>query len=192
LGKARQSVDFLDPYFGAADLLSFPLATSLRSIPIRILTSADYCADPHTAEPVDNGDVLLRALEHIRTKDPHARIDIKVMPGAKSPVHDRFLIVDGWIWVLGASLNEFGERGTLLLRLPREPFKEIGDPDWLSISRDVFEAHWSRPADVVLSLAAFVSRRAEERRQVPVAARVTQTLDRLRSTYRQLRRLWRA
>jgi hypothetical protein len=76
------------------------------------------------------------------------------MPGQKSPVHDRFLIVDGTVWVLGASLNEFGSRGTLLMKLPATP--ETGGSSAFSVRTNVFEVHWAK-SDL---LAEWVERRA--------------------------------
>ena len=37
--------------------------------------------------------------------------------GAES-IHDRFLLCDDKVWMLGSSLNAYGTRGTMLLRLP--------------------------------------------------------------------------
>ena len=53
---------------------------------------------------------------------PHANpISIRLMKG-RPEVHDRFLIVDDQAWSLGSSLNEFGDRGTLLLKVPYTPW----------------------------------------------------------------------
>ena len=43
------------------------------------------------------------------------------MAGDSAPIHDRFLVLDNDIWLLGSSLNEFGERGTATVRLPYAP-----------------------------------------------------------------------
>jgi hypothetical protein len=187
---AKKSVDFIDPYFGVEDLLSFPLATTIRNLPVRILTSADFCGAYSRDGLKENGENLFAALESIREQTPGLTIDIKVMPGSKSPVHDRFMIIDGWVWVLGASLNEFGERGTLLLRLPREPRREVGDSASISISRDVFEGHWLRAETE--SLGAFVARRTRERRSASFDERLDETIERCKSAYRQIKRIWRA
>ena len=106
------------------------------------------------------GDTLAKTLESVRLQDPRLNIEIKVMPGKKSPVHDRFLIVDGTVWVLGASLNEFGSRGSLLMKLPEAPVHGTTRSPAFSVSTSVFDAHWS--TSVVL--ADWVTRRAASRK----------------------------
>ena len=43
---------------------------------------------------------------------------IKVLTGDPPPVHDRFLIVDGTVWLSGNSLHTLGERAGVIVRLP--------------------------------------------------------------------------
>ena len=40
------------------------------------------------------------------------------MPGRRAPLHDRFLIADGRVWLSGNSLNAIGTRASLLIELP--------------------------------------------------------------------------
>ena len=45
--------------------------------------------------------------------------EIKVLRGGKHPpVHDRFLVIDGDVWLTGNSLNSIGERASVMLKLP--------------------------------------------------------------------------
>lgn len=37
----------------------------------------------------------------------------------KAALHDRFIIADEKMWMLGCSLNEFGVRATTLIRVPQ-------------------------------------------------------------------------
>ena len=46
------------------------------------------------------------------------RIACRVMKG-KAALHDRFIITDEKMWMLGCSLNEFGVRATTLIRVPQ-------------------------------------------------------------------------
>jgi hypothetical protein len=67
----------------------------------------------------------LRQLERLRDelkaaverRDLNAT-EVRVMGGKSSAIHDRFLLVDERVWLLGSSLNEFGSRGTMLVELP--------------------------------------------------------------------------
>jgi hypothetical protein len=192
--SASKSVDLLDPYFGRCDLLEFALATTKHGLPFRVLTSADFCSggdDPDLR--LERGDALVRTLESVRAQDPRLKIEIKVMPGQKSPVHDRFLIVDGTVWVLGASLNEFGSRGSLLMRLPTSPAHSSGSSAF-SVSASVFDAHWTSSD----ALSDWVLRRAASRtgsrspRPVTLKERARSTKTVLDEALQRIREVWRA
>jgi hypothetical protein len=167
IGTATKRIDLLDPYFGHRDLMKFALATTRQGLPLRVLTSADFCrhanhSGTQTDPEIEQGGKLLRALVLVRAQDPRLDIEIKVMAGQKSPIHDRFLIVDDNVWVLGASLNEFGARGTLLMRLPKPPAKQVDGASPFSVSQDVFNEYWHRSEEVTTPLNEWVRRRAVE------------------------------
>jgi hypothetical protein len=44
-------------------------------------------------------------------------VSVRVMSGSPPPLHDRLVTVDDEMWMLGSSLNAFGSRGTMLLRV---------------------------------------------------------------------------
>ena len=195
--SANKTVELLDPYFGRRDLVEFALATTKGGLPFRVLTSADFCSGGEDPDlKIERGDALATTLKSVCSQDPRLNIEVKVMPGQKSPVHDRFLIVDGTVWVLGASLNEFGSRGALLMKLPAAPENDSGGTATFSVSRTVFDAHWttSKP------LPDWVQQRAADRRGSPAFAAHPVTLEeRARSTravlveaLRRLREVWRA
>ncbi|MBL8918113.1 MAG: hypothetical protein JNJ54_04560 [Myxococcaceae bacterium] len=198
IGTASKRLHLLDPYFGASDI-AYALGTTRHGLPIRILTSHDFCTTRNEDLGVENGEVLLRTLDTVLAQDSRFKIEIKVMAGGKSPVHDRFLIVDDAVWLLGASLNEFGSRGTLLLRLPASPKDREGSAPSFSVSRDVFDEHWSRPPGQSTPLRDWVKQRAADRTgaQVPPAPksitdRVNKTKTLLAEALRRIREVWRA
>lgn len=194
--SASKSVDLLDPYFGRRDLLEFALATTKHGLPFRVLTSADFCTSGDDPDlKIERGDALAKTLDSVRTQDPRLSIEVKVMPGPKSPVHDRFLIVDGTVWVLGASLNEFGSRGSLLMKLPAPPVDGTSGSPAFSVSMSVFDAHWGTSD----ALADWVRRRAISRTGSPSSSRPVTLQDRALSTktvlgeaLQRLREVWRA
>jgi hypothetical protein len=49
---------------------------------------------------------------------PQQKIECRVLRGNKSPLHDRFLVIDDEVYLLGSSLNEFGSRTTTISRVP--------------------------------------------------------------------------
>lgn len=45
--------------------------------------------------------------------------EVRILRGAKSPpLHDRFLVIEGDVWLSGNSLNNIGERASVILKLP--------------------------------------------------------------------------
>jgi hypothetical protein len=194
--SASKSVDLIDPYFGRRDLLEFALATTKHGLPFRVLTSANFCTSGDDPDlKIERGDALAKTLDSVRTQDPRLDIEVKVMPGQKSPVHDRFLIVDGTVWVLGASLNEFGSRGSLLMKLPTSPVRSTSGSPAFSVSSSVFDAHWGTSD----ALSDWVKRRAASRTGSPRPSRPVTLRDRALSTkdvfaeaLRRLREVWRA
>ena len=49
---------------------------------------------------------------------PLQKIECRVLRGEKSPLHDRFLVIDDNVYLLGSSLNEVGNRTTTISRVP--------------------------------------------------------------------------
>lgn len=194
--SASKSVDLIDPYFGRRDLLEFALAMTKHGLPFRVLTSADFCTSGDDQDlKIERGDALAKTLDSVRSQEPRLSIEVKVMPGQKSPVHDRFLIVDGTAWVLGASLNDFGSRGSLLMKLPASPVHGTSGSPAFSVSRSVFDAHWGTSDP----LTDWVKRRAASRTSSPRPSRSVTLQDRALSTkevlgeaLRRLREVWRA
>lgn len=194
--SASKSVDLLDPYFGRSDLLEFALSTTRHGLPFRVLTSHDFCTsgeDPDLG--IERGDALAKTLDSVRAQDLRLNIEIKVMPGQKSPVHDRFLIVDGTVWVLGASLNEFGSRGSLLMKLPASPDHGISGSQAFSVSASVFDTHWGTSD----SMHEWVTRRVASRtgpqgssRAATFKERVLLTKSIMEEALRRAQEVWRA
>jgi len=199
IGSATRRVDLLDPYFGRSDLRRFALATTRHGLPLRVLTSADYCSggvDPELK--MERGVSLAQTLDSVRASDPRLNIEIKVMAGSKSPVHDRFLLVDDTVWVLGASLNEFGSRGSLLMRLPAPPVRDESGIAAFSISKDIFDAHWNRPEASSTPIHDWVRQRAARTspplsiRPVTAAERLSALKNEIRNCVARVLEVWRA
>jgi hypothetical protein len=98
--------------------MSFGLANATTEVTVQVLTSAEYLRQKDD-EGSENGAVLLRAAESVRRQG--GRVEIRVGLGARAPIHDRFLVLDNEVWLLGSSLNEFGSRGTMAVKVPHPP-----------------------------------------------------------------------
>jgi len=62
-----------------------------------------------------HGEELLSAVESANSQPKANPLELRVMIGSRPEVHDRFLLVDNNLWLLGSSLNEFGSRGTMIV-----------------------------------------------------------------------------
>lgn len=62
-----------------------------------------------------HGEELLGAVESANAQPKANPLELRVMIGGRPEVHDRFLLVDNNLWLLGSSLNEFGSRGTMIV-----------------------------------------------------------------------------
>ena len=116
IGRARETVLIVDPYFAGRELLAFGHAIRRPDVELRILTSAQGLGPDHEGR-VDAAKQLMDVLD--RTfKDYPISPTIRVLTGNSPPVHDRFLIVDGTVWLSGNSLHTLGDPAGVIVRLP--------------------------------------------------------------------------
>lgn len=125
--KAKGEVFVCDPYFEAGDLLKVILAIADPRTSVRVLAGARHLKEGNGTV----GDALEAALAEARAAPPVSPIEIRVMRGKDPPVHDRFVDLGDVMWMLGASLNHFGDRGTLMVRVPDpEPVRADLEEIW--------------------------------------------------------------
>ena len=118
IGGARKSILVVDPYFSTVGLMAFGHATRRPDVDLRILTSAEGLKELERCESNrDSGPILQKALDETFDK-MSAKPKIRVLSGKSSPVHDRFLVIDGEVWLSGNSLSTLGERAGMVVRLP--------------------------------------------------------------------------
>ncbi|MBS1781059.1 MAG: hypothetical protein JST70_17165 [Bacteroidetes bacterium] len=120
LNKASKVCMLLDPYFGAPDLY-YAYIIQNTSIPIQILSSAAFLkskTEMQSGRKMKQGFLFKRALQKYKRTFPHQSIQVKVLLGGKSPLHDRYIVIDDKVYLLGSSLNEFGSRATTLIKIP--------------------------------------------------------------------------
>ena len=113
IGRARETILIVDPYADGKDLFDFGHFVTRRDIGLHLLTSR---------LPFANDDVMrdgfAKALRSFAERDMPTP-EIKLLRGGKRPaVHDRFLVIDGDVWLTGNSLNAIGERASVMLKLP--------------------------------------------------------------------------
>lgn len=120
LSQARNECFICDPYLSASDVLEFALFVSNSNLEVRLISSVAFLIQKVDKDSeTTHGEKLYEVLESIKTQDPTARIQCRALKGRdKSPLHDRFIVIDEQVYILGSSLNEFGSRATTLFRVP--------------------------------------------------------------------------
>lgn len=120
--RAKNRLMIIDPYLGYRELGIYGYANGQYGVTPKILTGSDFLKTP-VNEPIGspaeqstttNGIALNKTIEKNASRLP---IDAKVMSGEGTSIHDRFLVIDNEVWMLGPSLNEIGERLGVLVKL---------------------------------------------------------------------------
>ena len=138
IGRARDRILIVDPYFDGHGLLEFGHARRRPGVSLHILTSALRLKAKFDDSPdTDRGSELQRTL-HDTFDAPSKKPVIRVLPGKVPGVHDRFLVVDGNVWFSGNSLSTLGQRAGMIVRLP--------DPDPVIVR---LEAFWRQATNLV-------------------------------------------
>lgn len=117
IARAQHRVRFTDPYFGSSAFQALIPAIGDLGVSIEVLTAAAFLKDPSKTQGLrEEGDVLVHTMDQWSDTSMTQTVEIRVMTGRRPDVHDRFIEIDSEVWLLGSSINEFGSRGTLLLR----------------------------------------------------------------------------
>lgn len=122
LNRARKRCIICDPYFNLKDLYEFVFTMSSLSVDIRIMSSKEFLAKnaeegAKTAEKIINE--ISRYQNHVG-----GTIQFRLLKG-QSPLHDRFIVADDEVWLLGSSFNEFGNRATTIVKVPQVSARRV-------------------------------------------------------------------
>lgn len=135
-GKAMHHFDIVDPYLGAPEVLSVIPFVRSAHCQIRLISSRMHLSkrgeDDATLEAK-----LAATVVQIRERIGGV-IDARQIGSRRfCPVHDRLFRVDGAIYVLGCSLNMFGDRTTTIIKAP-DPRKLLAKvEEWWTKGRDI-------------------------------------------------------
>lgn len=113
---AYRRIIICDPYFEAKELYRYVFHQNSLDINTWILTSKNINKSQAQA--------LKEAQDKYNLLTENANVLCRVMRG-RSDLHDRFLIVDDRAWILGTSLNNFGERATTIALVPEDSSAKI-------------------------------------------------------------------
>ena len=122
LASAKSRAMVVDPYFSADDVDLWLPSVAARGAAVQVLTSKAGLRQIKL-EGLKNALLEKEHLTRLKSKLGVPTRDLnpttlRVMRGDQSPIHDRFIVVDDRVWLLGSSLNAFGKHGTMLVELP--------------------------------------------------------------------------
>ena len=121
LGQARGRCDIVDPYLSADDAAMFVPFIATTGCKVRLLSSHAFLR-----QSVDGEARLVARVAELKVLP--LVLEARRMEGReRSPVHDRVLVVDDTLYLLGSSLSELGSRATTIFRVPdaRQMLSEI-------------------------------------------------------------------
>lgn len=110
LNSARKVCYIGDIFFNKNSFVEYITPIRRLDLDIRIISSKEKNDSNELAE--------LKTIIKEHNKQIGTRISGRIMKG-KAALHDRFIIADDKMWMLGCSLNEFGVRATTLIRVPQ-------------------------------------------------------------------------
>ena len=111
LNSAQEKCYIGDVFFNNKSFVDFITPVAKLDLDIRILTSKEKNNGPEL-------DDLKKTID-LHNEKLGTNIHCRKMKGTAA-LHDRFVIADDRMWMLGCSLNEYGVRATTLIRVPQE------------------------------------------------------------------------
>lgn len=111
---ARSRIIIADPYLGPLQISQFFYVLESR-VSITLLTTKLGFENNQEEKNVDPMTSFQDALSSL-VKHQEITAEIRVISPEK--IHDRFLVVDDNVWFVGGSLNNIGEKASMIVRLP--------------------------------------------------------------------------
>ena len=112
INSAKRICYICDVYFNSSDFEEFIWGTSSLSVEIRILTSRLGLLDENARRAMS-----VRLKEY--NEKVRGNVSCRLLVGKEPILHDRLIIADDQVWMLGSSLNHFGAKATTLIRVPK-------------------------------------------------------------------------
>lgn len=117
INSAKERCYICDVYFNTSDFEEFIWGASSLSVDMRILTSK-------LGLPTDSAkeEMSMRVNEY--KEKVGGKVTCRLLFG-EPILHDRLIIADEQVWMLGSSLNHFGAKATTLIRVPKAYRKRL-------------------------------------------------------------------
>lgn len=130
LSRAKQKCMVADPYFNFKSLSQFIFSMPQSQVLVRVLGSKEHLntdfEDPEiAANKQEEIEKIRNGISSYTKAYPSFDVQFKLLKGKKSPLHDRYIIVDDDVWMLGTSFNEIGVRASSIIKLPKASAQRI-------------------------------------------------------------------
>jgi phosphatidylserine/phosphatidylglycerophosphate/cardiolipin synthase-like enzyme len=122
ISRATTRCIICDPYFNLNDLTEFVFTMPQLDVDVRVMSSKAYIGK-NAEEAKYNSLQINNEITNFNNR-VGTKIGFRLLTGS-SPLHDRFIIVDDDVWMLGSSFNEFGNRTTTISKVPKESCRQI-------------------------------------------------------------------
>lgn len=115
LRSARSRVMIADPYLASLQLGQFLYVLHGSEVKATLLTTKLAFSPTPTQARLKLVEAFKFSLKRL---GEHQNLSQKVCIISSSSLHDRFLVVDDEVWIVGNSLNSLGEKASMVVRLP--------------------------------------------------------------------------
>lgn len=117
LGTAHKEIFICDPYFDMIAFDRYIYGIQRLNVNVFIIASKEMKKSEAT--------LLQETIDRYLSSMQMSTVQCKVTKGAEPLFHDRYIIADDTIWLLGTSLNNIGERATTIVKVPLEYRKNL-------------------------------------------------------------------
>lgn len=128
IANASNRCIIADPYFNLDDLSRYIFTMPQSDITVRIISSKEFLAnkysDKKTAAVHKKEATEIVAAINSFTEKIGGNIQFRLLTGT-SPLHDRYIVADESVWLMGTSFNEIGKRACTIIKLPQASCRQI-------------------------------------------------------------------
>lgn len=130
MATARKECIIADPYFNLEALSDFVFTIANRDLEISIIGSTenllkDIDKSKNSTHRKEEAKDIVAALKTYSETTGDSNIRFRLLRGGKSPLHDRYIVADDTVWLVGTSFNEIGARVSTIVKLSPETGRVI-------------------------------------------------------------------
>lgn len=117
LNSAHDRLYICDPYFDMSVLQDYVFDVKNVRVNIKILMERSW-------KHIEDAKKLLAAINAYNGIDQLSSISCRVLKGECS-LHDRYIVADDTVWLIGTSLNNIGEKVSTIVKIPSVAAKNV-------------------------------------------------------------------